>query len=76
MSGGMGEKIKKILAIDGQKANHIVSAVDDGKFCLDEVLVMGCQTDIARLIRKRKADYMFSLKGNQSTLQEDVELYF
>ena len=49
MSGSMGEKIKRILALDGktqcgngtakQKANHIVSAVDDKGFCLDEVLV-------------------------------------
>ncbi|MCL2082844.1 MAG: hypothetical protein FWH04_06390, partial [Oscillospiraceae bacterium] len=41
-----GEKIKKILAIDGktqrgngnknQKANHIVSAVDENGFCLLE----------------------------------------
>jgi len=114
MAGGMGEKVKKILAIDGktqrgngnegQKANHIVSAVDDGGFCLGEVLAddksneitaipdllerlnvqgtivttdaMGCQTDIARLIRKRKADYMLGLKGNQGTLHEDVALYF
>jgi hypothetical protein len=49
MAGGMGEKIKKILALDGktqrgngkggQKANHIVSAVDNGGFCIGEVLV-------------------------------------
>jgi len=29
---------------------------------------MGCQTDIARQIRKGKADYMLGLKGNQGTL--------
>jgi hypothetical protein len=49
MSGDMREKIKKILALDGktqrgnenggQKANHIVSAVDNGGFCIVEVLV-------------------------------------
>jgi predicted transposase YbfD/YdcC len=48
MSGEVGEKVKKILALDGktqrgngnggQKANHIVSAVDSGGFCLGEVL--------------------------------------
>jgi predicted transposase YbfD/YdcC len=114
MSGEVGKKVKKILALDGktqrgngndgQKANHIVSAVDDRGFCLGEVLVddksneitaipelvqqlnvqgtiittdaMGCQTDIARLIRKKKADYMLGLKGNQGTLHGDVELYF
>ena len=49
MSGGMDEKIKKILALDGktqrgngnseQKANHIVSAVDNGGYCIGEVRV-------------------------------------
>jgi predicted transposase YbfD/YdcC len=114
MSGNMGEKIKKILAIDGktqrgnitanQKANHIVSAVDDKGFCLGEVRVdeksneitaipelldalsikghiittdaMGCQTEIARKIRKKQADYVLALKGNQGTLYNDVKLYF
>jgi predicted transposase YbfD/YdcC len=48
MAGGMGEKIKKILALDGktqrgngndwQKANRIVSAVDNGGFCIGETL--------------------------------------
>lgn len=46
LSSGEGEKIKKILAIDGktqrgngtasQKANHIVSAVDENGFCLGQ----------------------------------------
>ncbi len=37
---------------------------------------MGCQRDIARLIIEKKADYIFSLKGNQGTLRDDVELFF
>jgi predicted transposase YbfD/YdcC len=114
MSGNMGNKIRKILALDGktqrgngtlrQKANHIVSAVDDDGFCLGEVLVddksneikaipellknlnikghivttdaMGCQTDIAKLIKKGGADYVLALKGNQGTLHNDVKQYF
>jgi len=36
---------------------------------------MGCQTDIARQIRKGKADYMLGLKGNQGTLHEDVDVF-
>jgi predicted transposase YbfD/YdcC len=114
LSGSVGENIRKILALDGktqrgngsaeQKANHIVSAVDDRGFCLGEVLVdeksneitaipellkslnikghiittdaMGCQTDIARLIRQKQAHYVLGLKGNQGTLREEVELYF
>jgi predicted transposase YbfD/YdcC len=114
MSGNIGSEIRKILSIDGktqrgngsseQKANHIVSAVDNDGFCLGETLVdeksneitaipellktlnvkghivtidaMGCQTDIARLIRRRQADYVLGLKGNQGILHEDAVLYF
>ena len=49
MTGSMGNKIRRILALDGktqrgngsedQKANHIVSAVDDKGFCIGEVRV-------------------------------------
>jgi len=49
MSNNEGEKIKKIFSLDGktqcgngtagQKANHIVSAVDNNGFCINEVLV-------------------------------------
>lgn len=37
---------------------------------------MGCQKKIANLICEKKADYVLSLKGNQSTLKEDVKLLF
>jgi len=37
---------------------------------------MGCQYKIADKIVKKKADYLFSLKGNQETLHDDVKLYF
>jgi predicted transposase YbfD/YdcC len=37
---------------------------------------MGCQTEIVKLIRKKQADYMLALKGNQGTLHDDVKLYF
>jgi predicted transposase YbfD/YdcC len=36
---------------------------------------MGCQRAIAELILKKKADYIFSLKGNQGTLCDDVKLF-
>jgi len=109
-----GEKIKKILALDGktqrgngnknQKANHIVNAVDEDGFCLGQKQVseksneitaipglldslnvkghiittdaMGTQTEIASKIRKKRADYVLALKGNQGNLHEDVKLYF
>lgn len=109
-----GEKIKKILALDGktqcgngnknQKANHIVSAVDENGFCLGQKRVneksneitaipelldslnvkghiittdaMGTQTEIVKKIRRKRADYVLALKGNQGRLHEDVKLYF
>jgi predicted transposase YbfD/YdcC len=37
---------------------------------------MGCQYEIANKIVKKKADYVFSLKGNQGNLCEDVEAFF
>jgi predicted transposase YbfD/YdcC len=114
MNTNEGEKVRKILALDGktqrgngndeQKANHIVSAVDEDGFCLGEVRVddksneitampnlldmlnikghiitadaMGTQRDIVKKIRQKKADYVLALKGNQTTLYEDVKLYF
>ena len=36
---------------------------------------MGCQRSVARDIVARKADYVMSLKGNQSTLHDDVALF-
>jgi predicted transposase YbfD/YdcC len=36
---------------------------------------MGCQRAIAETILKKKADYIFSLKGNQGTLHDDVKLF-
>jgi len=37
---------------------------------------MGCQTEMARKITDKKADYCLALKGNQTSLHEDVKLYF
>jgi predicted transposase YbfD/YdcC len=36
---------------------------------------MGCQRDISQKIIDKKADYILALKGNQSTLREDVEVF-
>lgn len=36
---------------------------------------MGCQKDIARKITDAKGHYVFSLKGNQSVLHEDVRIF-
>ncbi len=37
---------------------------------------MGCQFEIADLIKSKGGDYIFSLKGNQGNLNDDVRLYF
>jgi predicted transposase YbfD/YdcC len=44
--------------------------------CIVTIDAMGCQYEIANKIVKRKADYLFSLKGNQESLHEDVKEYF
>lgn len=36
---------------------------------------MGTQKKIAKKIREKKADYVLSLKGNQSTLHDDISLF-
>lgn len=37
---------------------------------------MSCQTKIVAKITEKQADYVIGLKGNQSTLYDDVALYF
>lgn len=44
--------------------------------CIVTIDAMGCQKEIAQLIRQKKGDYVFALKGNQGTLLEDVQFYF
>jgi len=114
LSSDEGAKVKKLLSIDGktqrgnankhQRANHIISAVDEDGFCLGSKRVseksneitaipdlldvlhvsghiitidaIGTQTEIVKKIRKKRADYVLALKGNQAGLHEDVKLYF
>lgn len=37
---------------------------------------MGCQVEIASKIIDKGGDYIFSLKGNQGTLHEEIKLFF
>jgi predicted transposase YbfD/YdcC len=37
---------------------------------------MGCQKEIAKKIVDKGADYVLALKGNQTSLHDDVKLYF
>jgi predicted transposase YbfD/YdcC len=46
------------------------------KGCIVTIDAMGCQYEIANKIVKGKADYLFSLKGNQETLHDDVAEYY
>ena len=46
------------------------------KGCIVTIDAMGCQRDIAEKIVGAEADYVFGLKGNQSSLHDDVRLYF
>jgi predicted transposase YbfD/YdcC len=70
-----GEKIKKILAIDGktqrgngnanQKANHIVSAVDEDGFCLGQKRVNEKSNEITAIPELLDA---LNIKGNIVTI--------
>lgn len=44
--------------------------------CIVTIDAMGCQTKIASLIRDKGGNYLLALKGNQGTLEKDVDLYF
>jgi predicted transposase YbfD/YdcC len=68
-----------------EKSNEITAIpelVDDlaatGKLkgALVTIDAMGCQADIAEKIVGHGADYLLSLKGNQPTLEAEVESYF
>ena len=48
----------------------------DLKGCIVTIDAMGCQTEIAKEIQDRGADYVLALKGNQGTLHEDVKQYW
>jgi predicted transposase YbfD/YdcC len=64
-----------------EKSNEITAVpqlldlidVSDATVTID---AMGCQTEIAKKITEKQADYCLALKGNQTNLHEDVKLYF
>lgn len=64
------------LQVDG-KSNEITAIPELLKHLMLEGAIvtidaMGCQKEIAKLIREQKADYVFGLKGNQGNLEESV----
>lgn len=46
------------------------------KGCIVTIDAMGTQKNIAKKIIDKDADYVLALKGNQSSIHKDVELYF
>lgn len=46
------------------------------KGCIVSIDAMGCQQEIARKIRRKQADYILALKGNQGHLHADVKRFF
>jgi predicted transposase YbfD/YdcC len=114
LNSGEGETIRKIFHLDGktqrgtnnadQKPNHIVSAIDEDGFSLEQELVddksneitalpklidklnvsghivtidaAGTQKNIVQKLRRKRADYVLALRGNQGRLCEEVELCF
>ena len=63
------------------KSNEITAIPElleslDVQGCIVTIDAMGTQKAIATKIIEGGGDYVLALKGNQGTLQEDVELYF
>ena len=64
-----------------QKSNEITAIPQllemlEVQGCVVTIDAMGTQREIARKIVEKQADYLLAVKGNQETLQEDVQLYF
>jgi predicted transposase YbfD/YdcC len=65
----------------GEKSNEITAipqVLDMIDIRGDVVTIdaMGCQTEIAEKIRKKRADYILAVKENQKTLYQDISDYF
>lgn len=63
------------------KSNEITAIPEllrllDIKGSIITIDAMGCQKEIAKNIIEREADYVFSLKGNQGNLFDDVKTFF
>ena len=64
-----------------EKSNEITAIPElikllDIKGAIVTIDAMGCQHKIAKEIIKKEAHYLLSLKGNQSSLHDDVKLLF
>lgn len=68
------EKTNEITAIPDLL--DTLAAANQLEGALVSIDAMGCQVEIADKILAHKADYLLALKGNQATLEADVEDYF
>ena len=59
------------------KSNEVVaiSALLDMMAIEGAIVTIGSQRSISQKITDKKADYVLALKGNQSSLRDDVELF-
>jgi predicted transposase YbfD/YdcC len=69
-----------LVAVD-DKSNEITAIpkllqILDLEGALVSIDAMGCQKDIAALVREQKADYLLAVKENQERLFQDVEAMF
>jgi predicted transposase YbfD/YdcC len=68
------EKTNEITAIP-ELLDHLAEA-NQLKDALVTIDAMGCQVEIADKIVAHGADYLLALKGNQPTMEGDVETYY
>ena len=66
----VGEKSNEITAIPELLKQLSITG------CIVTIDAMGCQTKIASMIRSKEAHYILALKGNQGTLEKDVDAHF
>ena len=64
-----------------EKSNEITAIPDllellEIKGCLVTIDAMGCQREIAKKIKEKKADYLLAVKGNQGRLHAAFEEHF
>ena len=65
----------------GEKTNEITQVPElldllDIKGDIVTADAMSCQKEIAAKIKKKQADYILALKGNQPTMEAEVKAYF
>lgn len=63
-------------ALRGADLRQALEVVDTKIDIMEAYDAMGTQKEIAEQIKKKRADYVLALKGNQGTLYADVKEYF